>query len=101
MSNNEKNINSVIGQEPEDPVDIRYLKRVTDKPRKYEEKINSKTDKVTKPFHRIQRGLINKKEISTKIKMSCHLLYLVKLMTGTYRKVKEKKLQIAEMKEQQ
>lgn len=104
ISNEEKEMNismemTAVGQVD----DIKYLGAVIDRTGKYEEEINNRINKATKLYHSIKRGFINKKEISTKTKMTVYkTIYLPTLLSGNETWVLteklEKRLQVAEMK---
>lgn len=104
ISNAEININIKMNETPLEQVgSIKYLGTIIDKTGRYEEEINSRITSATKLYHSIRNGFINKKEISTKTKLTIYkTIYLPTLTYGSETWVLteklKRKIQVMEMK---
>lgn len=103
-NNKERRISIKIKNQTVEQVDnVKYLGAIIDKTGKIEEEINNRIATTAKLFYGINRGFINKKEISNKTKLTVYkTVYLPTLLYGSETWVltekQHKKIQVQEMK---
>lgn len=103
-NNKERRASININNQTVEQVDnIKYLGITIDRTGKMEEEINNRIATTTKLFHGINRGFLNKKEISSKTKLTIYkTVYLPTLLYGSETWVMteklHKKIQVLEMK---